>query len=287
MAHAVARLTETNLPFLYVNMLGGQDELVFDGASFALNVKGQLAAQLPALSETVSLVHCQADIEGRFTLTGAISPPEDELGVMYGALMLGIRDYVTKNNFPAVALGLSGGVDSALVAALAVDALGADKVRCLMLPSGYTADISKIDADDMAQRLGIQIDTVPIGPGMEAVSDMMGALFAGKDSDVTEENIQSRLRGLLLMALSNKFGHMILTTGNKSEYATGYATLYGDMCGGYAPIKDVWKTKVFQLCDWRNKTMPRGALGPERDPIPTRIITRPLSRVAAGPRRYR
>ena len=163
------------------------------------------------------------------------------------------------------------------MAALAVDALGADKVRCLMLPSGYTADISKIDADDMAQRLGIQIDTVPIGPGMEAVSDMMGALFAGKDSDVTEENIQSRLRGLLLMALSNKFGHMILTTGNKSEYATGYATLYGDMCGGYAPIKDVWKTKVFQLCEWRNKTMPRGALGPERDPIPTRIITRPPS----------
>ena len=277
MAHAVARLTETNLPFLYVNMLGGQDELVFDGASFALNLKGQLAAQLPALSETVSLVHCQADIEGRFTLTGAISPPEDELGVMYGALMLGIRDYVTKNNFPAVALGLSGGVDSALVAALAVDALGADKVRCLMLPSGYTADISKIDADDMAHRLGIQIDTVPIGPGMEAVSDMMGALFADKESDVTEENIQSRLRGLLLMALSNKFGHMILTTGNKSEYATGYATLYGDMCGGYAPIKDVWKTKVFQLCEWRNKTMPRGALGPETDPIPTRIITRPPS----------
>ena len=167
--------------------------------------------------------------------------------------------------------------DSALVAILAVDALGPEAVRCLMLPSGYTADISKADADDMAGRLGIQIDTVPIGKGMRAVDDMMAPLFEGREADVTEENIQSRLRGLLLMALSNKYGDMILTTGNKSEYAAGYATLYGDMCGGFAPLKDVWKTLVFELAKWRNTAMPRGALGPEGEVTPPRIITRPPS----------
>ena len=277
MMHAIARLTETELPFIYVNMVGGQDELVFDGGSFALNLKGQLAMQLPQMTEMISLVHCQSDFDDLFTLTGSLSPPEAPLSVIYRALMLGIRDYVTKNGFPSVALGLSGGIDSALVAALAVDALGSDKVRCLMLPSGYTADISKIDADDMAKRLSIQIDTVPIGKGMQAVDEMMGSLFEGTKADVTEENVQSRLRGLLLMALSNKFGNMILTTGNKSEYAAGYATLYGDMCGGYAPIKDVWKTIVFDLAKWRNENWPRGALGPEGEVIPPRIITRPPS----------
>ena len=191
--------------------------------------------------------------------------------------MLGIRDYVTKNGFPGVALGLSGGIDSALVAILAVDALGADAVRCLMLPSGYTADISKADADEMAARLGIRIDTIPIGEGMSAVDQMMAPLFEGTIADITEENIQSRLRGLLLMALSNKFGNMILTTGNKSEYAAGYATLYGDMCGGFAPLKDVWKTVVFELSKWRNGHVPRGALGPDGEVIPTRIIIRPPS----------
>ena len=277
MMHAIARLTETELPFIYVNMVGGQDELIFDGGSFALNLKGQLATQLPQMTEMVSLVHCQSDFDEVYSLTGALSPPEAPLSVIYRALMLGIRDYVIKNGFPSVALGLSGGIDSALVAALAVDALGADKVRCLMLPSGYTADISKIDADDMAQRLSIQIDTIPIGKGMQAVDEMMAPLFADTHSDVTEENVQSRLRGMLLMALSNKFGNMILTTGNKSEYAAGYATLYGDMCGGYAPIKDVWKTIVFDLAKWRNEHFPRGALGPEGEVIPPRIITRPPS----------
>ncbi len=277
MAHGVARMTETQLPFIYVNMVGGQDELIFDGGSFALNLKGQLAAQLPMMSEAVSLVHCQQSLGGPFTLTGQISPPEEGLSQIYRALMLSVRDYVTKNGFPGVALGLSGGIDSALVAILAVDALGPEQVRCLMLPSGYTADISKFDADDMAARLGIRIDTVPIGKGMSAVDEMMAPLFADKPVDVTEENIQSRLRGLLLMALSNKFGDMILTTGNKSEYAAGYATLYGDMCGGFAPLKDVWKTLVFDLARWRNAHMPRGALGPEGEVTPPRIITRPPS----------
>ena len=277
MMHAIARLTETGLPFIYVNMVGGQDELVFDGGSFALNLKGQLAAQLPMMAEAVSLVHCQQSLGTPFTLTGQISPPEEGLSLVYRALMLGVRDYVSKNGFPGVALGLSGGIDSALVAILAVDALGPEAVRCVMMPSGYTADISKADADDMAARLGIRIDTVPIGTGMAAVDEMMAPLFEGRGVDVTEENIQSRLRGLLLMALSNKFGDMILTTGNKSEYAAGYATLYGDMCGGFAPLKDVWKTLVFDLCKWRNEAVPRGGLGPEGEVIPVRIITRPPS----------
>ncbi|MGC6537454.1 MAG: NAD+ synthase [Candidatus Puniceispirillaceae bacterium] len=277
MMHAVARLTETSLPFIYVNMVGGQDELVFDGGSFALNLKGKLAARLPQMTENLSLVHCKTGLDDSYQLTGQIAPPEEELSDIYRALMLGIRDYVTKNGFPGVALGLSGGIDSALVAILAVDALGADQVRCLMMPSGYTADISKEDADDMAARLGVPIDTVPIGPGMQAVEDMMAGLFAGTSADVTEENIQSRLRGMLLMALSNKFGNMILTTGNKSEYAAGYATLYGDMCGGYAPLKDIWKMQVFALTRWRNEVMPKGALGPEGEVIPPRIITRPPS----------
>lgn len=274
MMHAIARLTETGLPFIYVNMVGGQDELVFDGGSFALNLKGQLAAQLPMMAEAVSLVHCQQSLGAPYSLTGQISPPEEGLSLIYRALMLGVRDYVSKNGFPGVALGLSGGIDSALVAILAVDALGPEAVRCVMMPSGYTADISKVDADDMAARLGIRIDTVPIGAGMAAVDELMAPLFEGRDADVTEENIQSRLRGLLLMALSNKFGDMILTTGNKSEYAAGYATLYGDMCGGFAPLKDVWKTLVFDLCKWRNQAVPRGALGPEGEVIPVRIITR-------------
>ena len=277
MSHVIARITETNLPFIYVNMVGGQDELVFDGGSFAVNVKGALAAQLPLMNEAVSLVHCQSTLDHQIHLTGQISPPETGLSLIYRALMLGIRDYVTKNGFPGVALGLSGGIDSALVAILAVDALGADAVRCLMLPSGYTADISKADADEMAARLGIRIDTIPIGEGMSAVDQMMAPLFEGTTADITEENIQSRLRGLLLMALSNKFGNMILTTGNKSEYAAGYATLYGDMCGGFAPLKDVWKTVVFELSKWRNGHVPRGALGPDGEVIPTRIITRPPS----------
>ena len=277
MSHVIARITETNLPFIYVNMVGGQDELVFDGGSFAVNVKGALAAQLPLMNEAVSLVHCQSTLDHQIHLTGQISPPETGLSLIYRALMLGIRDYVTKNGFPGVALGLSGGIDSALVAILAVDALGADAVRCLMLPSGYTADISKADADEMAARLGIRIDTIPIGEGMSAVDQMMAPLFEGTTADITEENIQSRLRGLLLMALSNKFGNMILTTGNKSEYAAGYATLYGDMCGGFAPLKDVWKTVVFELSKWRNGHVPRGALGPDGEVIPTRIIIRPPS----------
>ena len=275
--HAIARITESGLPLIYVNMIGGQDELVFDGGSFALNRGGSLAAQLPQFAETVSLVTARKDADGHYSFTGQLTPPDEPLEAIWRALSLSIRDYVVKNGFPGVVLGLSGGVDSAIVAVLAVDALGADKVKLVMMPSDYTADISLSDAGLLAENLGIALDTIPIRQGMTAFDEMLFDAFDGKDADVTEENIQSRLRGMLLMALSNKLGHMVLATGNKSEYAAGYSTLYGDMCGGFAPIKDVWKTTVFELCNWRNTHLPKGALGPEGEVIPTRIITRPPS----------
>ena len=276
MMHAIARMTENQLPFVYVNMVGGQDELVFDGHSFALNLGGALAAQQPGFREALTVIEAR-ESAGMFQLTGQIHRPMDDDEADYQALMLGVRDYVEKNGFPGVILGLSGGIDSALVAILAVDALGADRVRCVMMPSGFTADISKSDAAELAANLGVQHDVVPIGAAMELVEGALAADFAGTEPSVAEENIQSRLRGLLLMALSNKTGPMVLATGNKSEYAAGYATLYGDMCGGFAPIKDVWKTKVFSLCWWRNAHLPRGAMGPEGVVIPERIITRPPS----------
>ena len=210
-------------------------------------------------------------------LTGQITPPDEGAAALYRGLMLGLRDYVHKNGFPGVVLGLSGGIDSALVAALAADALGPDQVHAVMMPSPYTSQESLDDAADLATRFGIKLDTITIGPAMAAMDAMLDEQFANTDPGIAEENIQSRLRGLVLMGLSNKHGSMVLATGNKSEYAAGYSTLYGDMCGGFAPIKDVWKVQVFDLCRWRNKTLPRGAAGPEGEVIPPRIIDKPPS----------
>ncbi len=276
MVHAVARITETELPFVYVNMVGGQDELVFDGGSFALNRGGGLACQLPQFNEAVSLLSA-GRTENGVKLSGEAVPPDDSDEAMWRALMLGIRDYAGKNGFKGAVLGLSGGIDSAIVATLAVDALGAENVRVVMMPSDYTADISVTDSQVLADRLGLRLEEISIRPGMQAFDGMLADSFDGWGPDITEENIQSRLRGMILMALSNKFGALVLATGNKSEYAAGYSTLYGDMCGGFAPIKDVWKTRVFALSNWRNRHLPKGALGPAGEVIPERIITRPPS----------
>ena len=276
MMHAVSRMTETGLPFVYVNMVGGQDELVFDGSSFALNLGGKIASQMPSFSEGLSLLEVRSQ-SGTCHLTGQISRPAAAEEDVWRALTLGVRDYVEKNGFPGVILGLSGGVDSAIVAVLAVDALGPERVRVVMMPSDYTADISLADAEELADNLGLTLETIALRAGMDAFDSMLEASLEGTGMDVTEENIQSRLRGMILMALSNKFGNMVLATGNKSEYAAGYSTLYGDMCGGFAPIKDVWKTEIFKLCEWRNTALPRGVLGPDGEVIPRRIITRPPS----------
>ena len=276
MATAIARMSETNLPIIYLNMVGGQDEVVFDGNSFALNLGGELASHLPSFSETVSTLTLEAKPAG-VRMIGQVHKPEEGLASCYNALMIGIRDYVEKNNFPGVVLGLSGGIDSALVAVLAADALGADKVDTIMMPSEYTADISLNDAELLADNLGISYKTISIAEAMSQFNIMLEPYFKNTDAGIAEENIQSRLRGLTLMAYSNKFGSMVLATGNKSEYAAGYATLYGDMCGGYAPIKDVWKTTVFELCKWRNNNVPRLSLIKKDRIIPERIITRPPS----------
>ena len=276
MMHAVSRMTETGLPFVYVNMVGGQDELVFDGSSFALNLGGKIASQMPSFSEGLSLLEVRSQ-SGTCHLTGQISRPAAAEEDVWRALTLGVRDYVEKNGFPGVILGLSGGVDSAIVAVLAVDALGPERVRVVMMPSDYTAYISLADAEELADNLGLTLETIALRAGMDAFDSMLQASLEGTEMDVTEENIQSRLRGMILMALSNKFGNMVLATGNKSEYAAGYSTLYGDMCGGFAPIKDVWKTEIFKLCEWRNTALPRGVLGPDGEVIPRRIITRPPS----------
>ncbi len=274
MSTAVARTVETGLPLIYVNMVGGQDELVYDGASFALNADGSLASHLPSFFETVLQVQL-VKTAGRVKLNGQITPPDEGMQALYRGVMLGLRDYVHKNGFPGVVLGLSGGIDSALVAALAVDAFGADQVQAVMMPSAYTSRTSLEDATALAKNLGIRLDDISIVPGINALSDMLTEQFAGTETGIAEENIQSRLRGLVLMAISNKHGSMVLATGNKSEYAAGYSTLYGDMCGGFAPLKDIWKVDVFRLCKWRNQSLPRGAAGPEGEIIPDRIITKP------------
>ena len=276
MSTIVARTVETGLPVAYVNMVGGQDELVYDGGSFAINAGGKLACHLPSFSESIVVVSAQKTA-GMVTLTGQISPPDGDLTALYRGLCLGLRDYVHKNGFPGVVLGLSGGIDSALVAALAVDALGADAVHAVMMPSAYTSQESLDDAAELAIALGIRLDNIAITPAMGALNQMLAEQFAGTEPNVAEENIQSRLRGLILMGISNKHGSMVLATGNKSEYAAGYSTLYGDMCGGYAPLKDVWKVDVFRLCDWRNQHLPRGAAGPDGIVIPQRIIDKPPS----------
>ncbi|WP_296764376.1 NAD+ synthase [Sediminimonas sp.] len=276
-AMMVARVVETGLPLVYLNMVGGQDDQVFDGASFVLNPGGALAVQMPPFDADLAHVDFTRTPEGWHAAQGDKAHIPDTLEQDYRAMVEALRDYCRKTGFARVLLGLSGGIDSALVAAIAVDALGAENVRCVMLPSDYTSDASLEDAQAVAVNLGVQYDTLPIGPANAAVGETLAPLFAGRDADVTEENIQSRLRGLLLMALSNKFGEMLLTTGNKSEVAVGYATIYGDMAGGYNPIKDLYKTRVFAVSRWRNGAHRAWMAGPAGTVIPPRIIEKPPS----------
>lgn len=273
--HAIGRVTETGLPFIYLNRLGGQDELVFDGGSFILNGDCSLALQMPDWEEKITITDWTRTENGWRCAKSEIAKTSDGIESVYRAMVLGLHDYVTRNRFPGVVLGMSGGIDSALSAAVAVDALGADKVWCVMMPSRFTSSESLEDAAACATRLGVRLDTIAIEPAVTAFEGMLGPVFGDRGRDITEENIQSRVRGLTLMALSNKFGHMVLTTGNKSEMSTGYATLYGDMCGGYSVLKDVYKTMVFDLCRWRNANLPGGAMGPAGEVIPDRIITKP------------
>jgi NAD+ synthase len=272
---ALARVTETRLPLAYVNQVGGQDELVFDGASFVVNPDHSLAAQLPNFRETVALTRWRRSGEGWVCEQGPLDKPAEGLEAIYAAMMLGLRDYVGKNRFPGVLLGLSGGIDSALTAAVAADALGPDTVHAVMMPSPFTSRESLEDAAEVAELLGIRLDAVPIEPAMAAFDGMLKPIFNDLPRDTTEENIQARARGITLMALSNKFGSMVLSTGNKSEMSVGYSTLYGDMCGGYSVLKDVYKMTVFALSRWRNQAMPAGALGPAGRVIPERVITKP------------
>ena len=273
---AAARVTETGLPLIYLNQLGGQDELVFDGASFVLNADHSMPVSLPGWKEDIVVTDWARGADGKWACApGPRAPEEERSAQVYNAMVLGLRDYVNKNRFPGVVLGLSGGIDSALSAAVAVDALGADRVRCVMLPSRYTSRDSLEDADRCARLLGTPYETIEIERAVAAMGETLSPVFAGRTADTTEENIQSRLRGVILMAISNKFGPMVLTTGNKSEMSVGYATLYGDMCGGYNVLKDIYKTEVFALSRWRNQFSPDGALGPGGRVIPERIIDKP------------
>jgi NAD+ synthase len=271
---ATARITETGLPLVYVNLIGGQDELVFDGASFVLNADCSRAVQLPAWEETVSLTTWHKTAAGWVCGKGEQAEVETGDGSAYQACMLGLRDYVEKNGFPGVILGLSGGIDSALVAALSVDALGPKRVRAVMMPYRFTSDASVRDADGCATALGVHYDTVPIEPAVTGLAETLEPVLAGTEPDTTEENIQARARGIILMAISNKFGGMVVTTGNKSEMSVGYATLYGDMNGGFNPIKDLYKMEVYRLAAWRNHHVPKGGLGPAGVVIPEAILTK-------------
>ncbi len=275
---AVARVTETGLPLAYINLVGGQDELVFDGGSFVLNADRQLQVQMPVFVEGLFISEWIKSDVGWSCLEGDIDPAHDTkeqiLASVYQAMVLGLRDYVNKNQFPGVILGLSGGIDSGLSAAVAVDAIGAQNVHCIMMPSPYTSRESLDDAAEQAKVLGISYDTVPIIDAMKVFEDMLAPVFGNIEADTTEENIQARARGLVVMAISNKFGFMPLTTGNKSEMSVGYATLYGDMCGGYSVLKDVYKTTVFSVSNWRNKNFIQGFLGPNGSAIPDRIINK-------------
>jgi NAD+ synthase len=269
------RVAESGLPLAYVNQVGGQDELVFDGGSFVMNSNGTLAALLPFWRE--ALVLSKWDCEGsRCRCIGeAAWTEEPRLSSVYSAMVLGLRDYVRKNGFRGIVLGLSGGLDSALTAAVAVDALGAHRVRGVRLPSRFTAQISLDDAAALTSALGMRVDTIAIEPPVQAIEQTLATTFAGRPRDVTEENLQARIRGVLLMALSNKFRELLVTTGNKSEMSVGYATLYGDMCGGYSVLKDVYKTEAYALARWRNQHVVEGGLGPAGRVIPESSITRP------------
>jgi len=276
-ALAATRAREAGLPLAYLNQIGGQDELVFDGASFVLNADGALALHMPGWREDVRVTDW-SKAGGKWVCAPGEKAERGGRPVqVYQAMMLGLRDYVNKNRFPGVVLGLSGGIDSALSAAVAVDALGADRVRLVMMPSRYTSRESLEDADACARVLGAPYETIEIEHAVAAMGKTMSPTFAGTEAGITEENIQSRLRGVILMALSNKFGPMVLTTGNKSEMSVGYATLYGDMCGGYNVLKDIYKTEVFALAHWRNTDSPDGALGPDGRVMPDRIIEKPPS----------
>ena len=272
---AVARVRESGLPLIYLNQVGGQDELVFDGGSFVLNRDLSLAVQMPEYREALLLTRWRREGDGWICEAGPRVAPTTRLEGIWLAMMTGLRDYVRKNRFPGVVLGLSGGIDSALSAAVAADALGPDKVWCVMLPYRYTSTESLEDAAECARLLGLRLDSLPVGPAVDAFYGSLAETFNGRAPDTTEENVQSRVRGVMLMALSNKFGHMVLTTGNKSENSVGYATLYGDMCGGFNVLKDVYKTTVFELARWRNQHHPEGALGPAGRVVPERVITKP------------
>lgn len=275
--HVVARVTESGLPLVYLNQVGGQDELVFDGGSFVVNADRSLAIQMPEFESDLVLTTWRRTATGWVCDRGEDVAPRSRLETIYRAMMLGLRDYVNKNGFPGVVLGMSGGIDSALSAAVAADALGPERVWCVMLPSRYTSESSLDDAAEASALMGIRHDSVTIGQTVEAVEAALGEVFTGRNRDLTEENIQSRARGLILMAISNKFGHMLLTTGNKSEMSVGYATIYGDMAGGYSVLKDVYKMTVFALSDWRNQHMPADALGRPGRVIPQNIIDKPPS----------
>ncbi|MHC2258203.1 NAD+ synthase [Bradyrhizobium embrapense] len=270
----VARVTESGLPLVYLNEVGGQDELIFDGASFALNADLSVAAQLPAFEENITTLTWRKTADG-WRCNGPITAQLEGDKADYAACVLGLRDYVRKNGFPGVLLGVSGGIDSALCAAIAVDALGADKVRGVMLPFRYTAQVSLDDAAKLAAALGIRYEILPIADAVNGFETILAPVFKGLERDITEENLQARARGTLLMAISNKTGAMVVTTGNKSEMSVGYATLYGDMNGGFNPIKDIYKTEVFRLSSLRNAWKPDGALGPMGEVIPVNIIIRP------------
>ncbi len=272
---ASARVAETKLPLIYVNIVGGQDELVFDGESFVLDERAHVAAQLPSWKSCVPATRWKRGADDRWRCEeGPHKEVAEGLEAVYLAMMTGLRDYVNKNSFHGVVIGLSGGIDSALTAAVAVDALGPDRVRCVMMPSPYTSPESLEDAAAVARRLRVKLETVGIEPVMKVFDQVLDPVFKGTAPGVAEENIQARARAMILMAISNKHGLMLVTTGNKSEMSVGYATLYGDMCGGYSVLKDVYKTTVFGLARWRNENSPMGAKGPKGDVIPERVITK-------------
>ncbi len=273
----VSRTIETGLPLVYLNMTGAQDDQVFDGASFVLNPGGALAVQMPFLDEALAHVDFEETPEGWRALKGDLAGLPGSWEADYRIMVTALRDYLRKSGFRKVLLGLSGGVDSAIVATIAADAIGPENVRCVMLPSKFTSQASLDDAAAVARNLGCVLDTVPISGSVEAVNAALAPLFADRAPDLTEENIQSRLRGVMLMALSNKFGEMLLTTGNKSEVAVGYATIYGDMAGGYNPIKDLYKMRVFETCRWRNANHRDWMMGPEGEVIPPQVIDKPPS----------
>ena len=275
--HGVQRVVESGLPLAYLNQVGGQDEVVYDGGSFVIGADRQLKAKLASFREEVATVEFRRGQKGWECLPARIAPELSDIESIYQAMMLGLRDYVNKTGFPSVVIGLSGGVDSALTAAVAADALGPDRVHTIMMPSPYTSSHSLEDAKACAGAMGIRYEIVSIEPAMEAFRKMLLPLFGNRPEDVTEENIQSRARGVTLMAVSNKLGGMVVTTGNKSEMAMGYATLYGDMCGGFNVLKDVYKTTVFELCKWRNAHLPDGAMGNKGRVIPERILAKPPS----------